>query len=209
MGNLFKISLLCLVLNTAYAYEVLTHGDSEHARTWKLFAEKVLKLHEKQLQGRSIRVTKEPGGYKKYPNSYIEASYYDDATGLLLSRIKWRTDYPDKVHTMEVFVYDEQQRLLRDYTVAYVAFYYDHLRSADVPNQALVNFHNQHDSLKAFRSFDASGDFVYEACSGTFEGKPVDISLEDGDSGDEPASNTYKACFDGLPSSPGEYLDPH
>jgi hypothetical protein len=215
MRNIFKLLLLLIAINPASAssYEVLTHSSNERAQKWKIFGEKVYQLHEKQLTGRSIQETREPGGYKKYPDSYVEVSYYDKASGLLLSRIKWRTDQPDKVHTIEVFVYDEKQQLVRDYTVAYIAFYYDHLRSQDIPNQALVNFYNQHETLKAFRSFDASGDFVYEACSGTFEGKPVEISNDDGESEDEVdnslKSKIYKACFDGVLTSPGEYLDPH
>ncbi|MGD8743208.1 MAG: hypothetical protein PVH46_07265, partial [Granulosicoccaceae bacterium] len=80
-----------IALNTAYAPGMLAYAGNDRANRWKSFADKVYQLHEKQLAGRSIRVTKKPGGYKKYPNSYLEASYYDNATGLLLSRIKWRT----------------------------------------------------------------------------------------------------------------------
>jgi hypothetical protein len=79
-----------------------------------------------------------------------------------------------------------------------------------------VNLHNHNSGLNAFRSFDASGTFVYEACSGEHEGQSVDISLDDeekGDIGAEPNSllnsKEYKACFGGMPVTAGEYLDPH
>jgi len=215
--HVIKVLLLLVSVSTASAYENLSTTDNEHARTWKSFAEKVYQLHERQLAGRSIRTTRTPGGYMNHPNCYVEVSYFDEATGLLLSRIKWRTEHPDTTHVIEVFVYDEQQRLLRDYTVAYVAAFYNHLRAgADIPNQALVNMHNHNGELSAFRSFDANGTFAYEACSGEYEGRPVDISLDDEEIngiGADPNGllkrKEYKACFGGMPATAGEYLDPH
>ena len=215
--HVIKVLLLLVSVSTASAYENLSITDNEHARTWKSFAEKVYRLHEKQLSGKSIRTTSEPGGYMNHPNCYVEVSYFDEATGLLLSRIKWRTGQPDSVHVIEVFVYDEQHRLLRDYAVAFVAVFYSHLQSgADIPNQALVNLYNHNGSLSAFRSFDANDTFVYEACSGEYEGRSVDISLDDEEiNGIGTDTNSllngkeYKACFGGMPSTAGEYLDPH
>jgi hypothetical protein len=215
----YVITVLLLIVSasTASAYENLSTADNEHARTWRLFAEKVYRLHERQLAGRSIRTTSKPGGYMNHPNCYVEVSYFDEATGLLLSRIKWRTEQPDSLHVIEVFVYDEQHRLLRDYTVAYVAAFYRHLQSSTAtPNQALVNLHNRNGTLQAFRSFEADGSFVYEACSGEYEGRQVDISLDDEEKDDIRAdsdsllnSKEYQACFGGMPATAGEYLDPH
>jgi hypothetical protein len=215
--HVIKVLLLLVSVSTASAYENLSTTDNEQARTWKSFAEKVYRLHERQLAGHSIRTTSKSGGYMNHPNCYVEVSYFDEATGLLLSRIKWRTEQPDSAHVIEVFVYDEQQRLLRDYTVAYVAAFYGHLKSgADIPNQALVNLYNHNGGLSAFRSFDASGTFEYEACSGEYGGRPVDISLGDeekDDIGADPSSllnsKEYKACFGGMPATAGGYLDPH
>ena len=215
--HVINVLLLLLSVNTASAYENLSTTDNEHARIWKSFADKVYQLHERQLAGNSIRTTSKPGGYMNHPDCYVEVSYFDEATGLLLSRIKWRTEQPDTTHVIEVFVYDEQHRLLRDYTVAYVAAFYGHLESGlDIPNQALVNLHNNNGELSAFRSFDANGTFVYEACSGKYEGRPVYISLDDeeiNDIGADPSSlvngKEYKACFGGMPATAGEYLDPH
>ena len=212
-----KVLLLLMLVSTVSAYENLSTTENEHARTWKSFADKVYKLHDRQLAGRSIRTTSTPGGYMNHPDSYVEKSYFDEATGLLLSRIKWLTEQPDSVHVIEVFVYDEQHRLQRDYTVAYVAAFYRHIESGmDIPNQALVNLYNHNGGLKAFRSFDASGTFVYEACLGEYEGRPVDISLDDEEGYDSGANSSsflnskeYQACFDGMPAKAGVYLNPH
>lgn len=210
MLRLFATFLLLSTLHTAHAYEMLGQGDNERSRTWKKFAENVFKLHEKQLAGRKIRIESENGGYQQFPDSYREENYYDADNGLLLSRIKWRTDQPGKIHVIEVYIHDDKQRLVRDYIVAFVSFYYNHLDSGSgVPNQALVSFYNQHETLKAFRVFDASGDFVHESCEGTFKGKDVFLSLDDDQVMNGEYSGIYKACFDGLPTSPGEYLDPH
>ena len=206
--------LLLVSVSAASAYENLSTTDNEHVRTWKSFADKVYQLHERQLAKYSIRTTSKPGGYLKHPNCYVEVSYFEEVTGLLLSRIKWRTEKPDSPHVIEVFVYDKQHRLLRDYTVAYVGYFYNHLQSErDTPNQALVNLHNHNGELSAFRSFDPSGTFVYEACSGKYEGRSVNISQDDSDIEADPNSllnsKEYKACFATMSRITDEHLDPH
>ena len=215
--HVISVLLLLVSVSTVSAYENLSTTDNEHARTWKSFADKVYLLHKRQLAGNSIRTTSEPGGYMNHPNCYVEVSYFDEATELLLSRIRWRTGQSDSIHTIEVFVYDEEHHLLRDYTVAYVAAFYSHLQSGmDIPNQALVNLHNNHGELSAFRSFDADGTFVYEACSGEYGGRSVYISLDDeevngigADLGNLVNGKEYKACFGGMPATAGGYLNPH
>lgn len=49
------------------------------------------------------------------------------------------------------------------------------------PIQTLVNFHASNGKLSAFRQFDASGYLIYEACKGEYQGKKVDIGLEEDD----------------------------
>lgn len=216
LKSVITILIFTVSVSTAFAYENLSITDNEHARTWKEFAEKVYSLHEKQLAENSISTKSEVGGYHNHPDSYVEVSYLDKETGLLLSRIKWRKENPDSIHVIEVYIYDNHGNLIRDYTVAYVAFYYGHLKSgAGIPNQALVNFYNYNEELEAFRSFDADGMFVYEACTGKYKGQDIEILLDDEqlngpetDSAGIVKSVEYKACFDGLPVRPGEYLDP-
>lgn len=187
--------------------------DGKQIKSWNQFAEAVHLLHQSMLAGRSIRTEETSGGYNSgYLGSsdfYREVSYYDKQTGRLLSIIQWEKDNPEQIHTVEVFVYDEEGRVTRDYLAAWLPVY------RNAPIQTLVNFHGYDDDLHAFRQFDASGERIYEQCSGKHFGEDVDISLEDYEllapddyTAKILASEVYIACFGEISTIAGDYLDP-
>ena len=82
------------------------------------FHKAVYALHEQQIAGHAIRTTEETGDYagvaaKGY--RYRITSYYDAATGRLLSRIERNADQPEAIHIAEVNIYDSEGRVVRDF----------------------------------------------------------------------------------------------
>jgi hypothetical protein len=193
-----------------------TSGDRDSV--WREFTARVHALHKKQLHGREIRVDKRTGGYMRHPDYYLEESFYDKATGVLLGRIQWERDRPDRIHVIEVFVHDDHQRVIRDYAAAYLPDYYKSFRVQDdsIPVHTMVNLHHHNGTLKAFRSFDASGDFLYESCRGRAGAANINISHDE-----DPRETTridrnsiihlpvYQECFGALPHTAGNSLVPH
>jgi len=180
-----------------------------HEQRWNLFVDKLYALHKKRLQGLKIREESRIGGYYRQPRFYREIRYFDSVNGRLLGLIQWERRHPDRIHSIEVYIYDNQGRVVRDYGATFLT----HSRNA--PMQTLINLHTYNRGLHAFRQFDASGNRIYEHCQGIFTGKPVEIEvhedailqLEDTNEGIM-ATPVYKACFSGLGVTPGRYLDP-
>jgi len=184
--------------------------DREHVESWNAFADRLYRLHRERLEGRRIRTTEAVGGYADQPEFYREVSYYDADSGRLLSRVQYVREHPDRVHAIEVYLYDEEGRVTRDYAAAWLP----HFRNA--PVQTLINLHHYEDGLHGFRQFDASGDPIYEFCEGSYGGRTVTLRLFDDDihSPDADvealmASPLYAACFGGLPAEAGAYRSPH
>lgn len=210
------ITLVCLSvlsLATSYASERTDRmrEDTVQINTWNNFADSLIAFHKKYISLHKVRITESRGGYSGASSPkgdfYIEKKYFDVDTGLMLSRVKYEIEHPDQVHVMEVFVYDDDNVLQRDYLVAWLPGY------RNAPIQTLINFHNTTDDLHAFRQFDASGEKIYEQCYGQYFDQKVDISLEDYDlSGTlQPAimhSDQYTACFGVLPARVGAYINP-
>lgn len=186
--------------------------DTGQVNSWNKFADSLHKLHQFYEKTYSIRTTESSGGYADNTmgaggDFYREVKYFDAASGRLLSRIQWEKENPDTIHVIEVFVYDKDGSLARDYLAAFLPGF------RNAPIQTLINLHYQDHDLKAFRQFDASGDRTYEACEGRFFNENVDISLEDYDINSyEPPkvmlSEAYKACFGSISASVGQYVDP-
>jgi tetratricopeptide (TPR) repeat protein len=212
------ITLLCLSLLSAapgFAKQQVDRmkEDKVHINTWNDFADNLVKLHDKYLDLHKVRVTESRGGYGGVSSPrgdfFIEKKYFDESSGRLLSRVQYEIENPDQVHVMEVFIYDEQGNLQRDYLVAWLPGF------RNAPVQTLINFHNNSDELHAFRQFDASGEKIYEQCYGQYFDKQVDISLEDYQlssfSRVKPAvmnTDAYTACFGQLPAKVGAYINP-
>lgn len=200
--------LIPVVSNAAGSTTPMSHNQVE-VDSWNLFAQRLYILHQHQIVQRQILQKESKGGYSGGKNFYREVKYIDKKTKTLLSRILWEIDNPKQIHEIEVFVYDKNGKLKRDYLAAFFP------EQRNAPIQTLINFHYQNDELKSFRQFDASGDKIYELCEGKFFGEPMTISLDDNDfavSSIETVrtmeSQEYLACFNNTISVLGDYLNP-
>ncbi|WP_126454309.1 tetratricopeptide repeat protein [Sulfuriflexus mobilis] len=187
--------------------------DARHIKEWNRFSDSLYTLHKWLISNHNIRTEESSGGYRKGylggPDFYREVKYFDADSGRLLSQIQWEKENPDFIHNIEVYIYDEEGNIKLDYLAAYLPAF------RNAPVQTLINLHAYNDNLHAFRQFDASGERIYEQCSGDHLSGEVDISLEDYEmlspsnaNAQLLASETYTACFGTLASSVGSYLDP-
>lgn len=183
--------------------------DTKQVKVWNNFADKLLDLHKKIISTHKVKETTRMGGYRGNPDFYKEHSYHDAKTGRLLSRVQWEAEEPDKLHVLELFLYNNKGQLERDYTVAFLP------GARNAPMQTLVTLYNYNGKLKAFRNFDASGETTYESCDGDLKGKYVQLSFEDYEIAELrhnkkgiSSSDEYKACFGAIPLDAGSALQP-
>lgn len=184
--------------------------DNQHIRTWNAFAQNVLKLHKKLIKDKAVRVVKHQGGYATVKDWHFqEERYFDKANNQLISQIQWDSGKDGQLHTIEVYVRDKQGKVIRDYIAAFLPFYHN------APVQTLISLHRYHKGLHAFRTFDASGYRIDERCDGRYQGKPVELLLDEDEIADMQydkdsvmQSATYKACFGDLQTAAGIYLQP-
>ncbi len=172
----FLGSLLLALLVTAPVLAVEQESMKENkseVRTWNDFVTDLLKLHERQIKDRKITKKEKHGGYSSEPKFYLEEEYVDVKTGKLLSRLQWEREKPENIHAIEVFVHDDQGRVIRDYSASYLPRY------RNAPSQTLIFLHDYKDGVHAFRSFDASGDRLFERCQGKYDGKEIDLRLDE------------------------------
>jgi hypothetical protein len=181
--------------------------DNQHVITWNRFAQQVYHLHRQLTQTPGISKQTHVGGYAQMPEFYREERFYQGDR--LISKVQWEQDHPERFHTVEVFIHDDQGRVIRDYIAAYLPTY------RNAPTQTLVSLHRYQDQLHAFRSFDASGYRVIERCTGSLNGQNVNLLLDEdeiyealGDSRGTMASEIYQACFGDLQTEAGKYLTP-
>ena len=184
--------------------------DAKQVKQWNNFADSLYVLHQALIKNTPIRTEEEVGGYGGVTagNFYTEIRYYEKKTGLLLSKIQWELEQPNVIHNIEVFIH-EDGRLVRDYYAGYLP----HHRNA--PLHTMINFYGDEDELRSFRQFDASGERIYEQCSGKHFAAEVDISLENdewlspgGESQKLISSEPYIACFGDTPKEIGRYINP-
>ena len=181
-------------------------GDNNHVRIWNKFADDTLALHKKLTQGKKLEVKTRIGGYANVKEFYVEHQYFEK--GKLISQVQWEKDSPKTLHTIEVFVRDNQGRIIRDFMAAYLPFYHN------APTQTLISIHSYKDNLHAFRSFDASGDVVLERCMGKDKkGQDVNMLLDEDDLINDPddmfTSKEYSECFNGFKQEKlGKYILP-
>lgn len=209
--QLALVFLLLGVAGTAPGEDDLVHRleTMGHAQRWNSFVDQIYALHKKLIAGRDITTNERIGGYYREPKFYREVTYTDKKTGRVISRISWERAHPNRIHVIQVYLYNKQGRVIRDFTGAYRTT--DH----DSPQATEINLHAYHGKLHAFRQFNASNEIYYEKCSGTWNGKPVDIRLDDedlasfeGESDTPMTTPEYARCFAGLPKSAGKYLIP-
>jgi hypothetical protein len=163
-------------------------------------------LHEQQLARQPVRTTIVAGKYEGSAAAryrYEETSYFEAASGRLLSRVRRDAVKPHAIHVIEVNVHDEAGRVIRDYVS--IAQPWAPLQ----PGRSLINLHQYHGQLHSFRQFDLANRVGYESCTGLFEGRPVRIGLDDDEiTPQATATPEYQACFDGLDKDAGKYLTP-
>jgi len=209
------VPLLCLLLPaTLWAAEpgAMTE-DKDHVYQWNKFADDLYALHQRQIAERPIRKEESRGGYAGRPAFYRQVKFFAADSGLLLSVVQWETEQPDNIHSIAVFRHDEQGRVVRDYSTTFLPDY------RNAPVQTLVFLHHYPQGVHAFRSFDASGEVLYERCEGSFDDQPVFISL-DIDEIEEARGERYREqrgimtepaylhCFTGLSETAGAMLPP-
>lgn len=205
----YKIIILTLLIPFVSSAVLATEamkGDNTHVRVWNKFADDALALHKKLTSGKKIEVKTSSGGYANNKNFYVEHRYFEN--GKLISQVQWEKDDPKTLHTVEVYVHDNQGRVIRDYMAAYLPFYHN------APTQTLISIHHYKGNLHAFRSFDASGDVVLERCTGkSNNGQDVNMLLDEDDLINDPddmiGSKEYNSCFDGFKQEAlGKYILP-
>ena len=181
--------------------------DTVKVSEWNHFAQQLLELSKKTVAARTVKKRETEGSYGgevagRY--GYRRVDYHDDKTGKLLSRVQWDRDKPDQLQEIEVYIYGPQDRVLRDYLASYLPW------SHNAPIQTAINLHQYNNGLHAFRQFDASGELLFEKCTGEYKGHSVDLALEDYEIDETvTAATDYHACFKGLRKTAGEYLLPH
>jgi hypothetical protein len=199
------VLMLCICFTQIGFGQDKPKAPNKHILTWSAFANNTLSLHRKLIgDGQVIKKTK-TGGYAEMPDFYVEHTYFDPKTKNLISRVQWEREQPDQLHTIEVYLYDEKGRVVRDYAAAYLPNYHT------VPTQTLISLHNYNGDLHAFRTFDASGYRIVERCTGTHNGKEVNMLLDEDEIADGAAvmqTPAYKACFEGVQEKAGKYLIP-
>lgn len=184
-------------------------AQTGRAERWNRFVDGLLALHERQLDTHRVRVEKRVGGYAGRPRFFRELRYIERKSGRLLSVLQWERARPGNLHGIEVYVYDADGRLTRDYGAQFLP------DARNAPIQTFINLHHYDGDLHSFRQFNASDERIYEDCRGTLAGEPVRISLgeyalpddDELESGEE-LSAAYQACFDALDTSAGPYLTP-
>jgi hypothetical protein len=202
-----------LQLDVTAADQVRTVSVQEdQVAAWNRFAEAVHQLHRSQLQGHRIEEAEEYGGYRGLPRFYRQVTYRDAESRRVLSRIQWEREQPDRVHSIEVYVYSAEGRLLRDY----MAWYLPQWRNA--PRATAINLYHYDEGIRGWRQFDASNERTYEKCSEWRDGKEQRtlIELSEGKLAEalaEPtkgvlASALYQRCFASLTDTAGRYLEP-
>ncbi|WP_018954580.1 tetratricopeptide repeat protein [Thioalkalivibrio sulfidiphilus] len=182
-------------------------ANPDTVRNWNRFVDGVYQLHLQHLRDTEVRTESRPGGYPEGslggPDFFHEVHYYDAATGRLLSRIQWEREQVQTIHSIQVYLHDDEGRVRVDYYAAYLPVF------RNAPMNTLVNLHAYHGELRAFRQFDASGNRRYEQCRGRLEGEslwldaeffPVEETLAE--------SDTYQRCFGTLQEQAGEHIDP-
>ena len=182
---------------------------ASEAKRWNKFVDDLYALHKKRIEGKDIKIEEKTGGYFRYDNFYKEQKFIDKKTGHVVSLIQWETKHPKNIHVIQVFIRNDNGRLIRDFGATYRTE--DH----DDPMATEINLHAYSKGLEAFRQFNASDEITYERCRGTYQGKKVDIRLgivELDEFRGEPdtimTTPAYKACFGSIPLKAGKYLTP-
>ena len=136
--------LLLGLCGAAFAVQAAPPPVSDHTARWNWFVDALYALHQERTAGREIKTSSIIGGYFREKEFYREVKYVDAATGRHLSTIQWEREHPERIHYIEVYVYDRKGRIARDYSALFLTF------SRAAPQHTLINLHAYHGKLHAF-----------------------------------------------------------
>ncbi len=183
--------------------------DHDQVHGWNQFADRIYELHKWRINRVKTIKKVSSGGYDQMENFYQQENFYHVENGQLLSRIKWEADNLDKIHEIELFIYDANGKLIVDYLAAYLPV------TRNAPIQTLINFHHYEQYLHGFRQFDADGERIYEQCKGVYFGRDLFLYLDDDaipygepDFEDPLDNEAYHSCFGFLVTEVGELINP-
>lgn len=192
---------------TATANNDSVQVDDIRANKWNKFVDDTYQLHLKQKENKKTNTTSRSGSYHRLPDFFREIKFYDTKNNTLLSRIEWESKNPDKIHSIEVRVHDDNNRIIREYSASYLP----NFRNA--PYQTLINIHHYTDSLHSFRQYDASNNLIYEVCTTTDTNTKMfehdDYEIPDNFTQGIGKDTSYKNCFLHLSHSEESKKSPH
>ncbi len=207
--NISLIAVFCLSASTACLAETQPHPSAIQGNK---FANALVKLSDHLIKTQAVTSKESLGGYGGITNDlefYKEIKHINKTNNQIVSIIQWENKSPDNLHDIIVNIYDDQGRLIRDYSASYLPVH----RKA--PYQTLINLHYYEENLHSFRQFDAMDDMLYEQCVGTYNNKPVSIGFEYYDMPDSPDDikdkdirQAYLACFKNAATTAVPYTDP-
>ena len=99
-------------------------ADSQEVR-WNQFVKDLYSLHQHMIKDRDVYTRESNGGYGGLTNDlnfYREVKTFDKETDRLLSNIKWENKNPDNIHEIDINIYDNQGRIIRDYSAYYLPY---------------------------------------------------------------------------------------
>ena len=202
------ILLTTLFSTTIYASNIESVAvDNTRVNLWNTFVDNIYQLHLKQINNRPVSTVKRNGSYFRQPNFFQKVNFFDTESNTRLSSIEWETKQPDNIHSIEVLVHDNNNKLIREYSASYLP------KHRNAPIQTLINLHHHSKSLHSFRQFDASDNLLYEVCRSAdtkeklFEHDYYEIP--DNFTQGVGTDKTYKQCFQQLPRTAAKYLTPH
>ena len=205
--NIFISVLLTNVSNVCMA-ETEQHPTAIQSNK---FADALVTLSEYLISKQAIISEESFGGYGGLTNDlkfYKETKNIDRTNKQIISIVRWETKHPNNLHDIIVNIYDDKDRLIRDYSASYLPVH----RGA--PYQTLINFHYYGKNLTSFRQFDVYDDIQYEWCDGKYNDKPVSISFDfdeipdtANDIKNDELRLAYFACFKN-PATAKPYTDP-
>ena len=181
--------------------------DNDMVNKWNQFVRNIYQLHIKQTKNKEINTSKRLGGYYRQPDFFKEIKFTDKNSNILISRIEWETRQPDKIHSIEVRVHDNNNKIIREYSASYLPDF------RNAPYQTLINIHHYNDNIHSFRQYDASANLLYEVCRSGDTNKKLfehdDYEIPDNFKQGVGSQADYKKCFQQLALSSAQNKPPH
>jgi hypothetical protein len=188
----------------------LTAGLEKRYQQWNGFVENMYSLHKARLEGIDYRVEESIGGYGGTTDNlrfYTEKKYFDN-NDRLLSVIKWENRNPENIHMIDVYTYDDEGRMLREYSASYLP------SRRRAPFDTTIVWHYYKGDLHSIREFDASDVHLYEQCQSISNPAKTHIALHYEDIPgsyrelDKELQGQYRECFDHTAVSAVPFTNP-